>query len=303
MKKKTASIVCGILAAVFILAGCGKEAGQQQSIQAAGPQAEAMQETQTQQQIREEQIQEDQIQKQQVQEHEISDLEKQKLIIDDYAVYLLQEDADSLAYDEVLAVLEEYAENQDEEKLEAAKEELDELKQFFEDEYQKLEPVQLDQKLVRLLTEQRILTAEYEAFVKDRSILLAGFLDNLDYLGFYLEDSAIDETGLNDFTAALGRYQKIQEQQRQYYYTSINLWFAGWGQEAVKYAKEQVMDQCRSFYSDDFEWKDSADEVEKEMMIYLDHIEAVDGELAAEIGRKEEELLQMQKELEALKQE
>jgi len=103
----------------------------------------------------------------------------------------------------------------------------------------------------------------------------------------------MDQTAMDNLTAAVNRYEAYQKEIRAYQYTGVNYWFASWGQEEAAYVKEQVLDQFTSFAAENYQWETSREAVEDKMNICLDHVEELLDDMVKFLGESTEQLYDM----------
>jgi len=220
-------------------------------------------------------------------------LEERKAIIDDYKVIVLEKDGDSAKFDQALALLEEYVENSGLEKKEETAEAFWKIEEEMESDSAAFVPYEVSEEMEKLLGSQGISVVEYKSGANFRYTELEDYIQNLSFLGTYLEFSDMDQMAMEDLAAAVRRYQEYQKVQRAYCYTEINYWFAPWGEKEAEYIKEQVLDHLTSFGAQDARWEHDQDRVEEKMNGYLDEMEGLLNELADFLGESTKRLYDM----------
>lgn len=219
-------------------------------------------------------------------------------IVDDYAVILLNQDADSAGYDGALLAVGEYLENPGKDALleaetavKAAISQLEEAEESFESKV-------LDGNFSKLLKEYGIEPEEYMMMADERAEDLYDYVSSLKAFEEYLSYEKEDDLTRDALKAAYGMASKEQEVWRAYHYCGINYWFAGWGEEETDYVRQKVHDNLQSFSAEQEAWQDDRDAVEQRMTFYLNQMEELMQERADDLGERQEEMYQMEGETE-----
>ena len=203
--------------------------------------------------------------------------ENYRQIVDDYAVFTLEQDGDSAAYDKALEAVGIYLENDDGDSLEKARSAVsDTIGRMEEDAGQ---------------------AVSYELSEANmRSAYLSDYIENLKTLQYYLELESQEERDLlRDTLEFLYGFQRdSQTCEKGFYYYSINYWFAGWEGDQKAYVEEKVIKNLKSYGAENPVWEDSREAVEQKMNLYLDQMEELQYRLEEHIGRSQEELYQME---------
>ena len=218
-----------------------------------------------------------------------------KKIVDDFWSVITLQDQDSASYDRALEAVGAYLEDSGPESLKTAQDVVKETIAQMEEDAQAIVPCELDETFSQLLSEYGIDPEEYKINAVMRSGYLAGYLNSLDYLDYYLDQEAVTDITREDLEFTYSYDVREQKLLRSYCFSSVNYWFAEWEPEAVDYAKEQVADRLVSFKTEDSVWEDSRSAVERRGNLYLDEIEKMIDEWADFIGERQELLYQMEK--------
>ena len=221
------------------------------------------------------------------------DMEERRAIIDHYKTVILDQDKNSARYDQALAMVREYIEAPGAEKKAETQAALWELIGQMEEECDNLATWTAPEDLEKRLANQGISVVEYESNANGRYTGLKDYIQDLSFLDFYLEVSDMDQTAMDNLTAAVNRYEAYQKEIRAYQYTGVNYWFASWGQEEAAYVKEQVLDQFTSFAAENYQWETSREAVEDKMNICLDHVEELLDDMVKFLGESTEQLYDM----------
>lgn len=219
-----------------------------------------------------------------------------KKIVDDFWSVITVQDQDSASYDRALEAVGAYLEDSGPESLKTAQDAVKDTIAQMEADAQTIVPCELDEDFSQLLREYGIDPEEYKINADMRSGYLAGFLNSLDYLDYYLDQEAVTDITREDLEFTYDYDLREQKLLRAYCFSSVNYWFAEWEPEAVDYVKEQVADRLVSFKTEDSVWEDSRSAVERRGNLYLDEIEKMLDEWTEFIGERQELLYQMEKE-------
>lgn len=217
------------------------------------------------------------------------DLKEHKAIIDDYAAILLLQDQDSARFDDALAAVNVYLENPTAEQKDTTEVSLEEIKQQLQDDGSGYEPYEPTEELKQMLENQGISLAEYQLNADSRYLYLQGFVQDIAYLQEFLKYADKSDIFMEDLERVCSMMTEEQKYIRGYSYTSVNYWFAGWGEKEVAYVKEQVLDKLKSFFAEESQWYDDREVVEARMNTYLDSVKELDDQWAAYIGESKEE--------------
>ena len=195
--------------------------------------------------------------------------ENYRQIVDDYAVFTLEQDGDSAAYDKALEAVGIYLENDDGDSLEKARRAVSDTIGRMEEDAGQAVSYELSEELAAVLAGYGVDQEEYTINANMRSAYLSDYIENLKTLQYYLE-------------------------LKGFYYYSINYWFAGWEGNQKAYVEEKVIKNLKSYGAENPVWEDSREAVEQKMNLYLDQMEELQYRLEEHIGRSQEELYQME---------
>ena len=217
---------------------------------------------------------------------------EQQAIIDDYVSVILAQDEDSAQFDRVLEQVGVYVEEASSENREAAKKAIEDAINLLEEKAEACVPYTVSEELEGFLENQGLTSAEYKINADMRYQYLQEYIQRLQHLVVYLEGSVYGEGFMEDLEFAYSCTKEEQKQTQAFQYTSVNYWFAPWGQEA--YVKEQILDKLQSFQAEDFHWENSREGVEARLNLYLDRIENLAGEWGAHVWKSKERLYEQQ---------
>lgn len=223
-----------------------------------------------------------------------SDIAERKGIIDDYAKIILLQDMDSANFDIALLAVAAYIEDTTTVQKTAAMEAVEDMIAQMEVDSAACETYEISEELGQILEKHQISRVEYQMNADSRYTYLQDYIQDLAFLGEYLEYA--DEGGIfmEDLQTAYHFMAKEQRLMRAYNYTGINYWFAGWGAQEQAYIRQEVFDKLESFSAEDMQWEDSRDAVEESMNACLDEVEKLYNEWAAHVGESWDMLNQME---------
>lgn len=221
--------------------------------------------------------------------------ENYKKIVDDYAVFTLEQDQDSADYDKALEAVGQYLKDYDGDSLKAARTEVAETLDRMKTAAAETPPYELSGDLADILTEYGVDQEEYAINGNMRASYLSDYIESLKNVQYYLElEPQSSRDLLRDELEFLCQFQlDSHECEKGFYYYSINYWFAGWDGDQRAYVEEKVIRNLKSFAAENPIWEDSRDAVEQKMNLYLDQLEELQYRLEEHIGASREELYQM----------
>lgn len=217
-------------------------------------------------------------------------------IVDDLALIALQQDQDSAAYDKVLDAIGDYIENSGPEKLvQTLALTGASIKQMEADSGESV-PYEMNEDFSELLVKYGIDPEEYRINANIRSAYLAGYLESLKLLEFYLENEQFGELQItrDGLTSTYLRAEEEQRCERAFNYYGINYWFAEWDKKGTAYAQEKIVDHLESFVTEECVWETSRPAVERKLDLYLDQIAAIADEITEFHGESQERLYEEQ---------
>ncbi|MBS5606491.1 MAG: hypothetical protein KHX84_19280 [Enterocloster asparagiformis] len=222
--------------------------------------------------------------------------ENYRRIVDDYAVFTLEQDGDSAAYDKALEAVGIYLENDDGDSLEKARSAVSDTIGRMEEDAGQTVSYELSEELAAILAGYGVDQEEYAINANMRSAYLSDYIENLKTLQYYLELESQEERDLlrDDLEFLYGFQRDSQTCEKGFYYYSINYWFAGWEGDQKAYVEEKVIKNLKSYGAENPVWEDSREAVEQKMNLYLDQMEELQYRLEEHIGRSQEELYQME---------
>ena len=226
----------------------------------------------------------------------IDNPENYKTIVDDYAVFTLEQDGDSAAFDEALGAVGLYLEDYDDNSLQNARSIVEKTLNNMEAEAADTPSYELSSDLGALLNEYGLDEEEYVINANMRVSYLSEYIDSLKTLQYYLDlELQEDRDLLRDDLEFLYQFQTAcQTCERGYYYYSINYWFAGWEGSQKEYVEEKVIRHLKSYAAENAVWEDNREAVEQKMSLYLDQIQELGNRMQEHIGRSREELYRME---------
>ena len=227
---------------------------------------------------------------------EADDRENYRKIVDDYAVFTLEQDGDSAAYDKALEAVGIYLENDGGDSLENARSAVSDTIGRMEEDAGQPVSYELSEELAAILAEYGVDQEEYTINANMRAAYLSEYIESLKTLRYYLEPESKEERDLlrDDLEFLYGVQRDSQTCEKGFYYYSINYWFAGWDGDQKAYVEEKVIKNLKSYRAENPVWEDSRDAVEQKMNLYLDQMEELQYRLEEHIGRSQEELYQME---------
>ena len=227
---------------------------------------------------------------------EADDRENYRKIVDDYAVFTLEQDGDSAAYDRALEAVGSYLENDSGDSLENARKVVSDTLEQMESDADKAVSYELSEELAAVLAEYGVDQEEYAINANMRAADLSDYIESLKTLRYYLEPESKAERDLlrDDLEFLYGFQRDSQTSEKGFYYYSINYWFAGWDGDQKAYVEEKVIKNLKSYEAENPVWEDSRDAVEQKMNLYLDQMEELQYRLEEHIGRSQEDLYQME---------
>lgn len=227
---------------------------------------------------------------------EADDRENYRKIVDDYAVFTLEQDGDSAAYDKALEAVGIYLENDGGDSLENARSAVSDTIGRMEEDAGQPVSYELSEELAAILAECGVDQEEYTINANMRAAYLSEYIESLKTLRYYLEPESKEERDLlrDDLEFLYGVQRDSQTCEKGFYYYSINYWFAGWDGDQKAYVEEKVIKNLKSYRAENPVWEDSRDAVEQKMNLYLDQMEELQYRLEEHIGRSQEELYQME---------
>lgn len=227
---------------------------------------------------------------------EADDRENYRKIVDDYAVFTLEQDGDSAAYDKALEAVGIYLENDGGDSLENARSAVSDTIGRMEEDAGQPFSYELSEELAAILAECGVDQEEYTINANMRAAYLSDYIESLKTLRYYLEPESKEERDLlrDDLEFLYGVQRDSQTCEKGFYYYSINYWFAGWDGDQKAYVEEKVIKNLKSYRAENPVWEDSRDAVEQKMNLYLDQMEELQYRLEEHIGRSQEELYQME---------
>lgn len=227
---------------------------------------------------------------------EADDRENYRKIVDDYAVFTLEQDGDSAAYDKALEAVGIYLENDGGDSLENARSAVSDTIGRMEEDAGQPVSYELSEELAATLAEYGVDQEEYTINANMRAAYLSDYIESLKTLRYYLEPESKEERDLlrDDLEFLYGVQRDSQTCEKGFYYYSINYWFAGWDGDQKAYVEEKVIKNLKSYRAENPVWEDSRDAVEQKMNLYLDQMEELQYRLEEHIGRSQEELYQME---------
>lgn len=227
---------------------------------------------------------------------EADDRENYRKIVDDYAVFTLEQDGDSAAYDKALEAVGIYLENDGGDSLENARSAVSDTIGRMEEDAGQPVSYELSEELAAILAECGVDQEEYTINANMRAAYLSDYIESLKTLRYYLEPESKEERDLlrDDLEFLYGVQRDSQTCEKGFYYYSINYWFAGWDGDQKAYVEEKVIKNLKSYRAENPVWEDSRDAVEQKMNLYLDQMEELQYRLEEHIGRSQEELYQME---------
>ncbi|RGX24632.1 hypothetical protein [Enterocloster asparagiformis] len=227
---------------------------------------------------------------------EADDRENYRKIVDDYAVFTLEQDGDSAAYDRALEAVGSYLENDSGDSLENARKVVSDTLEQMESDADKAVSYELSEELAAVLAEYGVDQEEYAINANMRAAYLSDYIESLKTLRYYLEPESKAERDLlrDDLEFLYGFQRDSQTSEKGFYYYSINYWFAGWDGDQKAYVEEKVIKNLKSYEAENPVWEDSRDAVEQKMNLYLDQMEELQYRLEEHIGRSQEDLYQME---------
>lgn len=227
---------------------------------------------------------------------EADDRENYRKIVDDYAVFTLEQDGDSAAYDKALEAVGIYLENDGGDSLENARSAVSDTIGRMEEDAGQPVSYELSEELAAILAEYGVDQEEYTINANMRAAYLSDYIESLKTLRYYLEPESKEERDLlrDDLEFLYGVQRDSQTCEKGFYYYSINYWFAGWDGDQKAYVEEKVIKNLKSYRAENPVWEDSRDAVEQKMNLYLDQMEELQYRLEEHIGRSQEELYQME---------
>ena len=227
---------------------------------------------------------------------EADDRENYRKIVDDYAVFTLEQDGDSAAYDKALEAVGIYLENDGGDSLENARSAVSDTIGRMEENAGQPVSYELSEELAAILAEYGVDQEEYTINANMRAAYLSDYIESLKTLRYYLEPESKEERDLlrDDLEFLYGVQRDSQTCEKGFYYYSINYWFAGWDGDQKAYVEEKVIKNLKSYRAENPVWEDSRDAVEQKMNLYLDQMEELQYRLEEHIGRSQEELYQME---------
>ncbi|MCD7907879.1 MAG: hypothetical protein LUH04_09430, partial [Clostridium sp.] len=159
--------------------------------------------------------------------------ENYKKIVDDYAVFTLEQDQDSADYDKALEAVGQYLKDYDGDSLKAARTEVADTLDRMKTAAAETPPYELSGDLADILTEYGVDQEEYAINGNMRASYLSDYIESLKNLQYYLElEPQSSRDLLRDELEFLCQFQlDSHECEKGFYYYSINYWFAGWDGE------------------------------------------------------------------------
>ena len=122
--------------------------------------------------------------------------ENYRQIVDDYAVFTLEQDGDSAAYDKALEAVGIYLENDDGDSLEKARRAVSDTIGRMEEDAGQAVSYELSEELAAVLAGYGVDQEEYTINANMRSAYLSDYIENLKTLQYYLELESQEERDL-----------------------------------------------------------------------------------------------------------
>lgn len=217
-----------------------------------------------------------------------------RAVIDDFAALTLETDSYSAYYDEVLAIVGDYAESGETADLAEAVNALSEALTWAQESYDNLEEYEISEELAEQLAEVGFSEDEYLLYSDELANNLLNYLNDLSVLGEYQVMCYDSGELMDDFLFMYDTLVAEQDYMRQYSYWVINYWFAEWDEELVEYVQETILANLQSFYSDVSEWDADQDSVETRINAILDSYSELQEEMSDHIGDTQQKINDMQ---------
>lgn len=223
--------------------------------------------------------------------------------VDEYAQITLGMDEESALVDAAYESVAAYLEEQEEELLENAAEEVGDTLSFISEKYRSCirNPYQIPEEMYDILDACGIYAEDLQAFASEEEMILEQYVTSLSGINEYLSYEQTDLPETEELKFYYEMVSKTQEIQRYYMYTGINYWFADCSEEELDYVDEAVTRKLESFCSDGHEWDTSQTDVEDRLNAYLDEIADLRLDWEIHLGQQEAEINRMKREMEELK--
>lgn len=221
--------------------------------------------------------------------------EDYKKIVDDFAAVTLVQDQDNGDYAKALESVGVYLNDSTPESLKEAQTVVRETIEKMEEVSSSGPAYEMEPGFSELLSKYGFDPEEYQINADMRKGYLAGYIDSLGYLEYYLQNEGEGSVTRNSLEFTYQYDMEEQEDMKGFYYCGINYWFAEWGEEETAYVKQQVLDKMESFTVKDPVWENSRDAVERKLTVYLDNIEKHMDKWLDFIGENQEDLYEMEK--------
>lgn len=224
---------------------------------------------------------------------------EEELIIEEFGKIILQQDKDSLLYDQVLKIVGTYIKNQDKDSFLATKTYLEEAIGQFEERIEECitSRYEMTQSFRELLMEYQIEPEEYQMHADLRSSYLVSYQDSTSLLLSILEAQENEYRTEELFEKIYEQNVAVQECMRKSHFYEINYFFCEWEEDAIEQLEEEVISKLQSFTAQGQPWETKKEVIEQKISIYLEKLEDVVEQLSEEIGEEQEKLYQMEAEI------
>lgn len=215
-------------------------------------------------------------------------------LVDGFGEIFLLQDGDSAAFDEALAAVGRFLEDDTLLNLKDAENAVEACLEQFSQISSTYESPATDAAFDNILKAYGIEPEEFRIEADMRVSSALQYMDSLNMLAVYLDYENRNTLGRDAFVFLYEQTVRIQEYSRRFSYYGINYYFAGLEGTALDYAREQVITQLRSFYFEDLAWETDRDVIEAKGLAYLNQMEAEQEKVSEEIGRQQKKLDELQ---------
>lgn len=215
-------------------------------------------------------------------------------LVDGFGEIFLLQDADSAAFDEALAAVGRFLEDDTLSNLMDADNAVQSCLDRFSEISSTYESPGTDPAFDKILKAYGI---EPEEFVIEADMRVSNaleYMNSLNMLAIYLDYENRNTLGRDAFVFLYEQTVRIQEYSRRFSFYGINYYFAGLDGTALDYARAQVITQLKSFYFDDLAWETDRDVIESKGLAYLNQMESEKEKVSEEIGRQRKKLDELQ---------
>lgn len=214
-------------------------------------------------------------------------------VADEFSRLYLAFDEDGYGFDQALEAVNAYLEGKMPQKEIVSA--LEKTLKAYEEEAEGLEEFVLSDALAKKLSTCGISVEEFKAFGNSRKNALYNLIVDISVMLEYLESAEEFQESYGDLQFITSSNVAQQDCMRgYYYYACFNYWFVHANEAEKAYLDEQVTSRIKAYLPEDPVWYQDQEEVEERVMLYIDKLEEVDGQMANYLGQSREELYGMQ---------